>query len=107
MATQGSIRNPYYLPYIFGVAWSDPTVAQDLRYFSDIEIQVDGTITGAYTPQRNFTGTAGTFYPCQVYDSYGNAVSSITTAGIYSLRGPGFFKLTGGSGATITIRAGI
>ena len=107
MATQGTARNPYYLPTLFNITWADPTVPQDLRFYTDIEIQVDGTITGAYAVNRNFTGANGTFYAVQAYDYVGNPVSSITTAGIYSIRGPGWFKLTGGSGATITLRAGV
>ena len=94
---------------IIGTAWADPTIAQDVRIYSDVEIQVVGTPSVAYTPQRSLnstTGSDGNFVACNAYDYQGNAVSTITAAGIYSLDGGGWLKLTGGSGSTFTIRAG-
>lgn len=89
---------------LFATAWADPTVAQDMRRFSDIEIQVVGTPSVAYTPQRSLDGT--NYVATNAYDKDGNVVTSISAAGIYSLDGGGWLKLTGGSGSTVTIRAG-
>ena len=84
--------------------WTDPTAAVDVRAAEDAEIQVIGTPSVAYAPQRSLNGT--NFTPCNAYDKDGNAVASITAAGIYSLDGGGWLKLTGGSGSTFVIRAG-
>lgn len=92
------------LPQIDPALWSDPTVAQDMRDFIDVEVQVVGTPSVAYAPQRSLDGT--NFVATNAYDKDGNTVTSITAAGIYSLEGGGYLKLTGGSGSVITIRAG-
>lgn len=85
--------------------WSDPTAGQDVREYSDVEIQIVGTPSVAYTPQRSLDGT--NYVATNAYDKGGNVVTSITAAGIYSLDGGGYLKLTGGSGSTVTIRAGV
>lgn len=83
--------------------WADPTIAQDVRSFGDVEIQVVGTPSVAYTPQRSLDGT--NFVAANAYDKDGATVTTITTAGLYSLVGGARVKLTGGSGSVITLRA--
>lgn len=99
---------------IIGSAWATPTVAQDVRLYSDVEIQVVGTPSVAYTPQRSLNstdGSDGNYVACNAYDKDGNAVTTITAAGIYSLDGGGWLGLwtavvTGSiSGTTLTVSA--
>lgn len=87
-------------------AWANPgTDAVDVRIMSDVEVQIAGTPGGALTPQRSLDGT--NFVACNAYDKDGGAAATITTAGIYTLDGGGFLKLTGTlAPATVTIRAG-
>lgn len=85
-------------------AWTSPTDPFDARATGDVEIQVIGTPSVAYTPQRSLDGV--NYVACNAYDKDGNVVTSISAAGIYSLDGSSWLKLTGGSGSTIYIRAG-
>lgn len=86
------------------INWASPATAQDVRAWIDVEIQVVSNPGTAYTPQRSLDGT--NYVACNAYDKDGNAVPTITTAGIYSLDGGGWLKLTGGTGSTFTLRAG-
>lgn len=95
---------PVEFATVFPTTWANPSTPYDARAYTDVEFQIDGTFT-PYVPQRSFTN--GDFYPCNAIDRDGNILSSITTAGIYRLVGPGYFKLTGGAGATITLRVGV
>ena len=95
---------PFELTAIYPATWASPGTSYDARPYSDIEVQLTGTITVAYTPQRSLDGT--NFVACNAFDKDGNALASISTAGIYRLPGNGYLRLTGGTGATVTIRAG-
>lgn len=86
-------------------AWPDVTSPINVELYTDVEIQVIGTPSVAYTPQRSLDGI--NFVNCNAYDKDGTIVTTITTAGIFSLEGSGHLKLTGGSGSTFIIRAGI
>lgn len=85
-------------------SWATPTTAQDVRYYSDVEVQVVGAPAVAYTPARSLDGA--NYVAANAYDKDGNAVASISAAGIYSFDGGGFLKFTAGAGSTLTIRAG-
>lgn len=96
--------------YTAPTTWADGSVATDLstNSMSAAEVQVDSISGGdsiAFT--RSLTG--GTYYAfTAIYDQNGNAVTSITAPGIYSLRGGGLLKYTKtGSASTpvVTIRA--
>jgi hypothetical protein len=86
-------------------SWSDPSVAYDVRDYTDVEVQVVGAPGVAYAPQRSLDGT--TFVACNAYDLDGSPVTSISAAGIYSMDGGGYVKLATGSGSTVYIRAGV
>jgi hypothetical protein len=94
---------PFELAAIYPTTWASPSSSYDARPYADVEVQLTGTFT-AYTPQRSLDGT--NFVPCNAYDKNGNAITSITAAGIYRLPGNGYLKLASGSGATVTIRVG-
>jgi hypothetical protein len=94
---------PVEMAAIYPAIWASPSTSYDARAYSDVEMQLVGTFT-AYTPQRSLDGT--NYVACNAYDKDGNALSSITTAGIYRLPGNGYLKLNSGSGATVTIRVG-
>lgn len=84
--------------------WSDPVnVAQDVRSFGDVEIQVVGTPSAPYTPLRSLDGT--NYVAANAYDKDGAPVTSISSAGIYTLLGGAKIKMGAGSGSVITIRA--
>ena len=85
-------------------AWADPTEALNLYRFSDVEIQVIGAPGANYTPYRSFDGS--TFVAANAYDKDGATVTAISAAGIYTIEGGCYVKLTGGSGSTIYVRAG-
>lgn len=84
--------------------WPDPTTSIYFDGLENVEIQVIGTPSVAYTPQRS--GDGSTFVAANAYDKDGNTVTSITVAGFYNLIGGCHIKLAGGSGSTIYVRAG-
>ena len=92
------------LSYLGPVVWDNPSVGHSFVRYGDVEIQVVGTPSTPYVPTRSLDGT--TFVACNAYDKDGTVVTSISAAGIYSLKGSGFLKMSAGAGSTITIRAG-
>lgn len=88
---------------IFPINWADPTVALLVEDYEEVDLQVIGTPGAGYTPQRSLDGT--NFVACNAYDKDLNIVTSITAAGIYTVEGGGWIKLTGGSGSTVIARA--
>ena len=102
---EGYSGSPVVLPSMQPSPWSSPSTAIDVRSYSDVEVQLVGAPAG-YVPQRSLDGS--NFVPCNAYDKDGVVVTTISAAGIYTLPGGGYLKLTGGSGATsITVRAGV
>ena len=96
----------HMLAYFVPQAWSDPTDPINFAYFTDVEVQIVGTPGANYTPYRSFDqGT--TYVACNAYDKDGAKVAAISAAGIYSLPGGAMLKLTGGSGSTVYVRAGV
>ena len=93
-----------FLALVTPYAWTDPTVAENFTQYGDVEIQIVGTPSTAYVPTRSLDGT--TFVACNAYDKDGTVVTSISAAGIYSMKGGGHDKFSAGAGSTITIRAG-
>lgn len=87
-------------------AWTDPTVAMDFYRFTDVEVQIVGAPGANYTPYRSLDGGT-TYVACNAYDNDGAKVTAISAAGIYSLPGGAMLKLTGGSGSTVYVRAGV
>jgi hypothetical protein len=87
----------------YPASWGDPTVAYDLRDWPVAELQVITAPGVAYAPQRSLNNTD--FVATNVRDKNGQLVSSITAAGIYTIEGGGYIKLTGGSGSTFVVRA--
>ena len=92
------------LAYARPSTWTDPSVAIDVTSYADVEIQIVGTPSTPYVPTRSLDGT--TFVACNAYDKDGTVVTSISAAGIYSLKGSGFLKMSAGAGSTIYVRAG-
>jgi len=92
------------LAYSRPSTWVDPSVAIDLTPYADVEIQIVGTPSTAYVPTRSLDGT--NFVACNAYDKDNTTVTSISAAGIYTLKGSGFLKMSAGAGSVITIRAG-
>lgn len=64
--------------------------AFDARAFGAVEVQYDGT--GTVTVLRSKDGV--TYYPWQFLALDGTPVTSITSAGIYSVRGTGWLKFS-------------
>ena len=95
---------PVEMAAIYPSAWATPTTAYDARPYADVEIQVIGTPSVAYTPTRSFDNA--TFTACNAYDKDGNALSSISAAGIYRIPGNAYLKMGAGSGSTFYIRVG-
>jgi len=93
-----------FLALVTPYAWTDPTAAEVFIQYGDVEIQVIGTPGTAYVPTRSLDGT--TFVACNAYDKDGTVVTSISTAGIYTLKGGGHLKFSAGAGSTIFVRAG-
>lgn len=84
-------------------SWADPAVAFDARAYSDVEVQLVGTITTPYQPQRSIDGT--NYVSVSALDDAGASYATITAAGIYSLPGNGYLKFSAGAGAVVTRRA--
>lgn len=84
--------------------WTDPTRAINFVDFADVEVQFVGTPSVAYTPVRSLDGA--NFVTCNAYDKDGNALTSISSAGIYRFVGGAFIKFSAGSSSTLTIRGG-
>lgn len=82
--------------------WKAPSTEWNVRRYSDVEVQFEGTPTTPYQPQRRL-GT--TWVNCNAYDASGNAVVTITVAGIYSLDGNCGLRFPTGDGCTLTRRA--
>jgi len=99
MRTEGT-KLAYSRPSI----WVDPSASLDLTPYPDVEIQVIGTPGTPYVPTRSLDGT--TFVACNAYDKDNATVTSISTAGIYTLKGGGYLKFSAGAGSTIYVRAG-
>lgn len=85
-------------------AWPNPSSGFSAVEYGDVEVQVVGTPSVAYVPQRSLDGT--NYVACNAYDKDGTTVTSISAAGIYFLPGGGWLKLITGSGSTLTLRAG-
>lgn len=81
--------------------WNTPGTAWDVTNYGDVEIQIAGTITTPYQPQRSLDGS--NFVNCLAYDEAGNSYSTISAPGIYSLSGGGFLRLNAGAGTGITV----
>lgn len=73
----------------------------DGRAYSGLEFQVIGTPSTAYTPQRSLDGS--TWASVTVFDQNGASVTSITAAGLYTIKGRGYARLNGGAGSTLYI----
>ena len=93
------------LSYSTPSTWATPSVPLSFFKFADVEVQLTGTITTAYTPYRSLDGV--NFVPCNAADKDGAFLTSISNAGIYSLPGSGWLYFPAGAGATITVRASV
>ena len=90
--------------YLVATTWTNPLVAENFLEYSDVEVQLDGTVSGVGF-SRSFDGV--TYYPCNLISESGAVTATTSTAGIYRLPGNAYLKQTAGSAATkTTYRAG-
>lgn len=83
-------------------AWANPADPRSFDDWGEVEIQVVGTPTVAYTPQRSIDGV--NYYDANAYDKDGAPVATITVAGIYSIEGGAYVKLINGTDSAIGFR---
>lgn len=102
-ATDVSSTNPLPVvnPRLAPEVWSTPGTGRSFVTLQTLKIQVTGTVTSGYTPQVSGLGTD--YANWVVYDRDGNALTSITAPGVYTMEAGSFIRLTGGAGGTFAI----
>lgn len=103
LASKGMI-----LAYTDPMVWPDPTKPFDATAFADVEVQLDGTVSGVgFSRCLNGYEAGATWYAVKLVstdDPVSPASSTTVSApGIYRLPGGGWLKQTAGSAATTTI----
>lgn len=84
---------------LIGQTWEDPTVPQSFSNYGDVEVQLDGTVSGVGF-SRSVDGAS--YYPCLMFADNFTYSTTVSSPGIYRLPGGGYLKQTSGSPATVT-----
>lgn len=88
--------------YLISQVWSDPTVPISFSNYGDVEVQLDGTVSGVGF-SRSIDGV--TYYPCKIFSNDGSFFTTVSVPGIYRLPGGGYLKRTAGTSDATYYRA--